>query len=482
MCSFVFTIMLNKLSIKEAHDGLVKKDFTSVELAKACFDSIREKDEQVNAFITITEDKAYQQAELVDKKINSGKEIGLLEGIPIAIKDNILVKDVKATAGSKILANYVAPYNSTVVNKLKKAGAVIIGKTNLDEFAMGGSGETSNFGPTKNPHDLTKVPGGSSSGSAASVAADETVCAIGSDTGGSVRLPASFCGVVGLKPTYGRVSRHGLMAMASSFDAIGPLTKNVSDAALLLETISGIDKFDSTTVDRKFNFTEHLKRDIKGMKIGIPKEYFSKGIDPQVEKQVKEAVKKFELLGAQIVEVSLPMTKYALSSYYILMPAEVSSNMARYDGVRYGYRADSGNLLEMYLKTRREGLGEEVRRRIMLGTYVLSSGYYDAYYKKAQQVRALIKQDLDKVFKLVDVLVAPTSPTVAYGLGEKMDDPLTMYLSDIFTVSANVSGVPAISIPCGKVNDLPVGLQIIGNYFDEAKILNLAYQFENNLK
>mgnify|MGYP000253544278 FL=1 len=474
--------MLNKLTIKEAHDGLIKKDFTSVELAKACFDSIREKDEQVNAFITITEDKAYQQAELVDKKINSGKEIGLLEGIPIAIKDNILVKDVKATAGSKILANYVAPYNSTVVNKLKKAGAVIIGKTNLDEFAMGGSGETSNFGPTKNPHDLTKVPGGSSSGSAASVAADETVCAIGSDTGGSVRLPASFCGVVGLKPTYGRVSRHGLMAMASSFDAIGPLTKNVSDAALLLETISGIDKFDSTTVDRKFNFTEHLKRDIKGMKIGIPKEYFSKGIDPQVEKQVKEAVKKFELLGAQIVEVSLPMTKYALSSYYILMPAEVSSNMARYDGVRYGYRADSGNLLEMYLKTRREGLGEEVRRRIMLGTYVLSSGYYDAYYKKAQQVRALIKQDLDKVFKLVDVLVAPTSPTVAYGLGEKMDDPLTMYLSDIFTVSANVSGVPAISIPCGKVNDLPVGLQIIGNYFDEAKILNLAYQFENNLK
>jgi aspartyl-tRNA(Asn)/glutamyl-tRNA(Gln) amidotransferase subunit A len=474
--------MLNKLTIEEAHKGLVKKEFTSVELAKACFDAIGEKDEHLNAFITIMEDKAYQQAEVVDKKINLGKKIGVIEGIPIAIKDNILVKDVKATAGSKMLSSYVAPYNATVTNRLKKAGAVIIGKTNLDEFAMGGSGETSNFGPTKNPHDITKVPGGTSSGSAASVAAHETICSLGSDTGGSVRQPAGFCGVVGLKPTYGRVSRHGLMAMASSFDAVGPITKNVSDAATLLETIAGIDKFDSTTVDRKINFTDNLKKDIKGMKIGVPKEFFLKGMDGAVEKVVRDSIKKFELLGAQIVDVSLPMTKYALSAYYILMPAEVSSNMARYDGVRYGHRAESGNLLEMYLKSRREGLGEEVRRRIMLGTYVLSAGYHDAYYKKAQQVRALIKQEMDKVFKIVDVLVAPTSPTVAYGLGEKIDDPLTMYLSDIFTVSANVSGVPAISIPCGKVNNLPVGLQIIGNYFDESKILNVAYHFENNLK
>jgi aspartyl-tRNA(Asn)/glutamyl-tRNA(Gln) amidotransferase subunit A len=473
--------MLNKLTIEEAHKGLATKQFSAVELAKSCFDVIREKDEKLNAFITITENSAYEQAERVDKKINKGEEIGMLEGIPVAVKDNILVEGVKATGGSKILSSYVATYNATVVNRLKKAGAVIIGKTNLDEFAMGSSGESSNYGPTKNPKDLTKVPGGSSSGSAVSVSADETICAIGSDTGGSVRQPASFCGVVGFKPTYGRISRHGLMAMASSFDQIGTLTKNVMDSAYLFEIMAGVDKYDSTTVDKKVAVVEKLSKSLKGKKVGIPKEFFIKGMDVNVEKVVRQAISKFTKLGMEVVPVDLPMTKYSLAVYYILMPAEVSSNMARYDGVRYGFRAKAGNLLEQYLKTRKQGFGEEVRRRIMLGTYVLSSGYYDAYYKKAQQVRRLIKQDFERVYKTVDFLATPTTPTTAFNIGEKFDDPMTMYLADIFTVSANVAGVPAISIPCGEVNKMPVGLQLIGRYYKEDELFNVANKLEEIL-
>ncbi|MFH0779756.1 MAG: Asp-tRNA(Asn)/Glu-tRNA(Gln) amidotransferase subunit GatA [Parcubacteria group bacterium] len=473
---------LNTLTIADAHNGLINKDFSSVELTKACFDSIRKNEKKLNAFITLTEDLAFKQAENVDKKIQNKKKINILEGVPAAIKDNILVEGVKATAGSKILSSYVAAYDATVVDRLKKAGAVILGKTNMDEFAMGSSGETSFFGPTKNPIDLEKVPGGSSSGSTVAVASDEAIFSLGSDTGGSVRQPAALCGIVGFKPTYGRVSRHGLLAMASSFDQIGTLTKTVQDAASVFEAISGVDKFDSTVVGKEFHVTSEFKQGLTGMRIGVPKEYFIKGMDKSVEDCVENSIKQLENLGAEIVEVSLPTTPYALAAYYILMPAEVSSNLARYDGVRYGFRAEAKNLLEMYLKTRREGFGEEARRRIMLGTYVLSSGYYDAYYKKAQQVRRLIKEDFDNVFKSVDCLVTPTTPAVAFNIGEKFDNPLTMYLEDIFTVSANVAGVPAISVPCGLADGMPVGLQFIGNYFGESAMFRAANNFELNSK
>ena len=471
----------NQLTIEEAHKGLVNKDFSSLELTKSCFDEIRRKDDKINAFITLTEDNAYRTAEKIDKKIAGKKKINILEGIPVAIKDNILVEGVKSTAGSKILANYVATYNATVIEKLNQEGAVILGKTNMDEFAMGSSGETSNFGTTKNPHDLKKVPGGSSSGSAAAVAANETIFALGSDTGGSVRQPASFCGIVGFKPSYGRVSRHGLMAMASSLDQIGTLTKNVKDSAYVFENIAGIDKFDSTTVKDKANALDSLNKSIKGLRVGVPKEYFVKGMNEEVEKSVRDTIKKLEKLGAEIIETSLPMSKYSLAIYYILMPAEVSSNLARYDGVRYGYRAEAGNLLEMYLKTRNQGFGDEVRRRIILGTYVLSSGYYDAYYRKAGEIRRLIKEDFDRVFNDVDCLITPTSPTTAFNLAEKFDNPMTMYLADIFTVSVNVAGLPAISLPCGKADGLPIGVQIIGPYFGEDRMFNLAYQLEQAL-
>jgi len=473
--------MLNKLTIEEAHRGLEAKQFSAVELAKSCFDTIRDKDEKLNAFISLTEDKAYQEAEKVDKKIKLNQEINVLQGIPVAIKDNILVQGIKATAGSKILSDYVATYDATVVNRLKAQGAVIIGKTNLDEFAMGSSGEASYFGIARNPHDTKKVPGGSSSGSAVAVAAHETIFALGSDTGGSVRQPAGFCGVIGFKPSYGRISRHGLMAMASGFDQIGTLTKSVRDAAFVFQEIAGKDDFDSTTIDRDTAIMQDFGHDIQGLKIGVPKEFFVKGMDPEVEKSVKTAIKRLEKLGADIIEISLPLSKYALATYYILMTAEVSSNMARYDGVRYGYRADAGNLSEMYQKTRSQGLGEEVRRRIMLGTYVLSSGYYDAYYKKAQQVRRLIKQDFDKAFEKVDCLVSPTSPSVAFDIGEKFDDPLIMYLADIFTISANIAGLPAISLPCGKIGKLPVGIQFMAKQFAEDKLLNTAYVLEQHL-
>jgi len=475
-------MQLNKLTIEEAHRSLQKKEFSAVELTQSCLDSIRAQDEQLNAFITVTEERALVQAEKVDTKIkNAHQELGVLEGIPVAIKDNILVEGTKCTAGSKILESYVATYDATVIEKLKLAGTAILGKTNMDEFAMGSSGETSHYGSAKNPLDITKVPGGSSSGSAVAVASHEALFALGTDTGGSVRLPASFCGLVGFKPSYGSISRHGIIAMASSFDQVGVLSKTVRDAAYVYEQLAGIDKFDSTTRKQKTEIISGIENDIKGKRIGLPKEFFVEGMDPEVEKTVLKMAEKLKSLGAEVVDVSLPLTKYALAVYYVLVPAEVSSNMARYDGVRYGFRAESGNLLEMYLKTRQQGLGDEVRRRIMLGTYVLSSGYYDAYYKKAQQVRRLIQQDFAKVFENVDLLLTPTSPTTAFNLGEKFNDPLTMYLADIFTVSINVAGVPALSLPAGLANKMPVGVQLIGKQFDEASLLNVANQLEKNI-
>ncbi len=466
---------LNELTIKQAHDGLTAKKFTSVELTEACLAQIKKLNKKLNAFITVTEKEALAQASAADKKIAHGGKIGILEGVPVALKDNILVKDTRATVGSKILENYVAAYDATVVEKLKAAGAVILGKTNLDEFAMGASTETSYFGPTKNPHDAARVPGGSSGGSAAAVAANMCIYALGSDTGGSVRQPASFCGVVGMKPTYGAVSRYGLMAMASSLDQIGPITKTAEDAELVFDIIRGRDEMDSTTVEELRSTKQKTKINVKNLKVGVPKEYFVAGMDKDVEKNVRSAIDKLKREGAKIKEVSLPHAKYALAVYYLIVPAEVSANMARYDGIRYGYRTERAkNLLETYLKTRAEGFGDEVKRRIMLGTYALSAGYHDAYYLQAQKMRTLIRQDFEKVFKEVDCLVMPTAPTTAFKIGEKIDDPLTMYLSDIFTVSANVTGLPAISVPCGEVKKLPVGLQIMTPWFSEEKIFQIA--------
>lgn len=468
---------LNELTIKEAHDGLVAKKFSSVELTEACLTQIKKLNKKLNAFITVMEKEALEQASAVDKKIVKGGKIGILEGVPVALKDNLLVEDIRCTAGSKILENYVAAYDATVVEKLKAAGAVILGKTNLDEFAMGASTETSYFGPTKNPHDQTRVPGGSSGGSAAAVAANMCIYALGSDTGGSVRQPASFCGVVGMKPTYGAVSRYGLMAMASSLDQIGPIAKTAEDAEMVFDVIRGQDPMDSTTVNNQKSKIKNLKSQfkIKNLKVGVPKEYFVGGMDKEVEKNVRAAIDKLKKEGAKIKEVSLPHAKYALAVYYLIVPAEVSANLARYDGIRYGYRTEKAkNLLQTYLKTRAEGFGDEAKRRIMIGTYVLSAGYYDAYYLQAQRMRTLIKQDFGKVFKEVDCLVMPTAPTTAFKIGEKINDPLTMYLSDVFTVSANVAGLPAISVPCGKVGKLPVGLQIMAPWFSEEKIFQVA--------
>jgi len=468
---------LNKLTITQAHQGLKKKEFSSVELTEAVLIRIKERKQDIGAYLTITEESALKQAIKIDKKIANNEKISILAGIPMAVKDIILVDGIKCTAGSKILENYIAPYDATVIKRLKKEGAVIIGKTNLDEFAMGSSGENSGFYLTKNPHDLERVPGGSSSGSVAATADNQCLYALGSDTGGSIRQPASFCGVVGLKPTYGRVSRYGLIAFASSFDQIGPIAKTVEDAQIVFEAIKGKDEKDSTSLEAE---DRNFKLDIKNLKIGIPKEYFIKGLDPEVEKTVKQAIDKYKEMGAQVMEVSLPHSEYALPAYYIIQPAEASANLARYDGIKYGLSEKGQDLLKGYLKTRQQGFGDEVQRRIMIGTYVLSAGYYDAYYLKAQKVRTLIKQDFDNVFKKVDVLMGPVSPTPAFKLGEKAADPLSMYLADIYTVSANLAGVPAISIPCGKTNNLPIGLQIIGNQFDDEKILQVAKLYENS--
>ena len=462
-----------RMTIKQIHYGLENKDFTCLELVDDFLRRIKRRNKKINAFISVNENEALAAAEAVDAKIRHGQEIGLLEGVPFAIKDNILVEELKATAGSKILEYYVAPYSATAVERLKAAGAIILGKTNLDEFAMGGSGENSYFGPVKNPIDEERVPGGSSSGSAAAVADFQCAAALGSDTGGSVRQPASFCGVVGLKPTYGRVSRHGLMAMASSFDQIGPITRTVEDAKIIFDVIAGSDGFDSTA-------TESAQRRKSGeIIVGIPKEYFVDGMDPEVEQKVKEAVAIMREAGCTIKEISLPHTDLALAVYYILMTAEVSSNLARFDGVKYGFRAQAGNLMEQYLRTRSIGFGDEAKRRIMLGTFVLSAGYQDAFYKKAQKVRRLIKEDFDTAFKDVDVILTPTAPTPAFKLGEKFNDPLTMYLSDIFTVSANVAGIPAISVPAGKTAaGLPIGVQFLAKHFDEKTLFEAAEKFE----
>jgi aspartyl-tRNA(Asn)/glutamyl-tRNA(Gln) amidotransferase subunit A len=467
---------LKKLTIKKIREGLLEKEFSAEELCTAYLKNIKEKDGDISAFLNVANDSALSQAKSVDEMIFQGKEIPLLAGVPVAVKDNILAEGMKCTASSKILENYTAPYDATVVKKIKEQNCVILGKTNMDEFAMGSSTENSAFKTTKNPNDLTRVPGGSSGGSAAAVAADFCAFALGSDTGGSIRQPASFCGVVGLKPTYGAVSRYGVMAMASSLDQIGPITKTVEDCRLVFDVIKGRDPMDSTSVEPKI---ENCKLEIKNLRVGVPKEYFIKGMDTQVENLVREAIKKYESAGIRVEEISLPHTEYALAAYYIIMPAEVSANLARYDGIKYGLSKSLGKeLIDVYLQSRREGFGAEVRRRIMLGTYTLSAGYYDAYYSRAQKVRTLIKEDFKKVFGKVDAILTPVSPTPAFKIGEKTEDPLTMYLSDIFTISINLAGVPAISVPCGKINQLPVGLQIIGRPFEEDKIFGLGEFFE----
>ena len=463
-------------NIKEAHSGLIKKEHSCTELVRFCLDKIKKENDTLNDFLNLTENLALEQAKKVDDKIADGEKIGQLEGAPVAIKDNILVEGHKTTAGSKILENYTATYDATVIEKLKKAGAIIIGKTNLDEFAMGASTENSAFGPTKNPADISRVPGGSSGGSAVAVAANHCLAALGSDTGGSIRQPASFCGVVGFKPSYGMVSRYGLIAMASSLDQIGPLTKTVEDAKLIFGAIRGQDKMDPTTVDSaKY---QPRNTNVKNLRIGIPREYFEEGIDKKVKEKIEKAIKNFEKIGAKIEEINLPHTKYALAVYYIIVPAEVSANLARYDGIKYGYSASSERLLDNYLKTRAKGFGDEARRRIILGTYALSSGYYEAYYGKAQKVRAIIKKEFEEIFKKVDILLTPTAPTAAFKIGEKKD-PLSMYLSDIYTVPASLAGLPAISMPCDTIDNLPIGLQIIGPQFQDDLLLEVAGEYEH---
>lgn len=470
---------LYNLTISEARSAIDKGEISPTELTNAVFNRIEAVEKKVKAYVTLLKENALTQAKQAEDRIKNGLKQTLL-GIPIAIKDNMCTKGIRTTCSSKILENFIPPYESTVTQKLKEQGYILIGKTNLDEFAMGSSTENSFFGHTGNPWNTTRIPGGSSGGSAAATSADECIAALGSDTGGSIRQPAALCGVVGLKPTYGRVSRYGLVAFASSLDQIGPITKNVRDSAILMNIISGHDPYDSTSAPLSVpDFTSVLGQDIKGIKIGIPKEYFIEGMDKEVENAVREAIKKLESLGAIPVEISLPHSEYALATYYILATSEASSNLARYDGVKYGFRAEGKDLLDMYMKTRAAGFGAEVKRRIILGTYALSSGYYEAYYRKAQQVRTLIKQDFEKAFEIADVIITPTSPTPAFKVGEKTAEPLQMYLSDIFTLSLNLAGVPGISIPCGFTSDkLPVGLQIIGKHFDEASIFKVSYAYE----
>lgn len=465
------------------HDMLVNKEITSLELTQAVLARIDEVEGDVQAYLTITRDEALAQAKVVDEKIAKGEEIAFLEGIPGAIKDNICTKGIKTTCASKILQKFVPPYDATVMQKLEAQNPVVLGKTNLDEFAMGGSTENSAYHPTCNPWNTDCVPGGSSGGSAAAVAAGTAVWALGSDTGGSIRQPASFCGVVGMKPTYGRVSRYGLVAYASSLDQIGPITKDVTDCAHILNIIAGRDEMDSTSLDVQVpDFTKALVQDVKGLKIGLPKEYFVKGMDPEVEAAVKNGVKELEKLGAEVVEISLPNTDYAISTYYLIAPAEAATNLARYDGVSYGERAeDAADLVEMMTKTRTQYLGEEVKRRIMIGNYALSAGYYDAYYLKALKVRRLVKEDYDKAFKDVDVIICPAAPSVAYKIGEKISNPLEMYLQDACTVPLNLAGLPGISVPCGYNKDkMPIGMQIIGKALDEETILRVAYTYEQS--
>lgn len=477
---------LYELSIHKASRLLIKKEISSVELVTSLLKRIEKVDASIHSYITVDAERALEQAQEADRLLanqSGSPPASPLLGVPLAIKDNICTRGMKTSCASKILENFVPPYHATVIQKILDQGAIIIGKTNMDEFAMGSSTETSHFGSTSNPWDLSRVAGGSSGGSAASVAADEAIAALGSDTGGSIRQPAGFCGVVGLKPTYGRVSRFGLVAYASSFDQIGPITKDVTDCALMMEVISGYDHQDSTSGNKPVPaYRNSLISDVRGMKIGIPVEYFQEGLDKEVEEKVRQAISLLQDLGAEVEEVSLSHTEYGIATYYILAPAEASSNLARYDGVRYGFRSDNfSDLKEMYKNTKQKGFGAEVKRRIMLGTYTLSSGYYDAYYLKAQKVRTLIKQDFEECFKKFDALITPTVPAPAFGLGENINDPLQLYLLDIFTNSANLAGIPAISVPCGFSSEgLPIGLQLMASHFQEEKLLQIAYTFEQN--
>lgn len=472
---------LHQLTIFKAAQMLRNKKVSSTELTSAIFDRIKAKEKKVDAYLTLCQNQAMEAAAHADSILANEQNPELLCGIPLAIKDVLCTDGVRTTCASKILENFVPPYDATIISRLKNAGAIIIGKTNMDEFAMGSSTENSGFKLTKNPWNLGHVPGGSSGGSAAAVAADMCMASLGTDTGGSIRQPASHCGVVGLKPTYGRVSRFGLVAYASSLDQAGPITKDVTDAAILFQAISGYDPFDSTSVKREVpDFIDAAKKDVAGMRVGIPKEFFKEGgLDPDVENAIDQAIKTIKGLGASVEEVSLPHTKYSVAAYYIIAPAEASSNLARYDGVKYGVRKPGKSLLEMYHATKSKGFGPEVQRRIIIGTYALSAGYYDAYYGKASQVRTLIMEDFKKVFANFDAIVAPVAPTPAFALGEKTEDPLTMYLTDIFTLSPNLAGICGMSVPCGfSKNGLPIGLQILGNHFEEEKIITLAHGFE----
>jgi len=476
---------LNLLTIDAARSAVQERTTTSVALVQSFYARIQKEDAQIGAYLTLCKERAVEQAERMDRLAAEGKPLPPLGGVPVAIKDVMCTRGVRTTAGSKILGNFIPPYDCTAVARLEAAGAVVLGKLNCDEFAMGSSTENSAFHPVRNPRDTSRVPGGSSGGSAAAVAADMAVVTLGSDTGGSIRQPASFCGVVGLMPTYGRVSRYGLIAFASSLDHIGPLARNVKDAAIVLRTIAGRDPMDSTSAEVPVpDYVAELEKPIRGLKIGVAKEYFAEGLDSEVRQAVEQAIQKLAQLDCEIVSVSLPHTEYAIPTYYIVATAEASANLARFDGVRYGYRAKNARTLsEMYRRSRDEGFGAEVKRRIMLGTYALSAGYYDAYYLKAQKVRTLLAQDFDQAFKKVDAIVTPTCPTPAFKLGEKVNDPLAMYLADIYTVTADLAGIPGMSIPCGETREkLPIGLQILGKHFDEATILRLAHSYEQAVK
>ena len=467
--------------IRKLQQQLTQKERTAVEITQDYLDRLQALEPKLHSFLAVTADKALAQAEQVDAAIAAGTSLGPLAGIPIALKDNLCTKGIRTTCASKILDGFIPPYESTVTQRLAAAGAIFLGKTNMDEFAMGSSTENSAYQLTANPWDTSCVPGGSSGGSAAAVAADQAPIALGSDTGGSIRQPASYCGVVGMKPTYGLVSRFGLVAFASSLDQIGPFSRTVEDAAILLGAIAGHDTKDSTSLKVKIpDYTQHLKTDLKGKRIGLVKETFGDGVDGDVAKAMDAAIEQMKQLGAEIVEISCPNFKYGLPTYYIIAPCEASSNLARYDGVRYGQRADTDNLLSMYKQTRAEGFGAEVKRRIMIGTYALSAGYYDAYYLQAQKVRTLIKQDFEAAFKDVDVLLTPTVPSTAFKAGEKVDDPLSMYLSDLMTITVNLAGLPGISLPCGfDQAGLPIGLQLIGNALREDTLFEVASAYEN---
>ena len=473
---------LNSLTIDSTRTAIAAKQITASELVKQFYRKIKAEDPEIHAYLTLSEDRALKQAKRIDDLASKGDPLPPLAGVPVGIKDVMVIKGVRTTAGSKILENFIPPYDCTAVARLEAAGAIVLGKMNCDEFAMGSSNENSAYGPVRNPRDKSRVPGGSSGGSAAAVAAGTAVATLGSDTGGSIRQPASFCGVVGLMPTYGRVSRYGLIAFASSLDHIGPLTKTVKDAAILLRIIAGRDPLDSTSADVPIpDYEADLAKPVRGLKIGVPKEYFSEGLDAEVRAAIEAGIAKLLAAGCEIIPISLPHTAYAIPTYYVIATAEASANLARFDGVRYGYRAKGARTLtEVYRKSRDEGFGAEVKRRIMLGTYALSSGYYDAYYLKAQRVRTLLTRDFAQAFQKVDAIVTPTAPTPAFKLGEKSDNPLAMYLADIYTVTADLAGIPGISVPCGNTQSVPIGLQVLGKHFDESTVLRVASSIESN--